>query len=139
MFEKQALRRWDPVPVPGTYGTTGTFSSITGVAFSPIRPLIFAAGSAEGFLYLYDLSSPSSAPKVTLEIPVDLEKKEKRSGITGIAFNRRQRDLIAACDYSGKIHIWRLSWDLSHGQPLEQESIKKMGNASLADEEHSGR
>ena len=31
-----------------------------------------------------------------------------RSGITSIAFNRKQRDLLCACDYLGRVHIWRL-------------------------------
>ena len=31
-----------------------------------------------------------------------------RSGITSIAFNRKQRDLLCACDYLGRVHVWRL-------------------------------
>lgn len=58
----------------------------------------------------------------------------RRSGITGIAFNRKQRDLIAACDMSGRIHIWRLNWHLSHSTQIELDYIKKL-NSNITEED----
>ena len=131
---------------------SGTFAAINCVEFSPIRPLLFAAGSAEGFVYLFDLSSSSSVPVLVLEAKpsaMNLAKSSDngadavgvstkgddskmntggataigaataakgraeatfhyRSGITSIAFNRKQRDLLCACDYLGRVHVWRL-------------------------------
>lgn len=123
--------------------------------FSPTRPGVFAAGSAEGLLYLYDMTSPISTPIAALEAPTagedDLSQAQaqkqgsqgrrassithRRSGLTGIAFNRKQRDLIAACDSSGRVHIWKLSWGLSHSTHPEFEFVKVLNNNIVAEEE----
>jgi hypothetical protein len=122
--------------------------------FSPTRPGVFAAGSAEGLLYLYDMTSPISTPIAALEAPTTEEDPSqaqaqkqglhgrrasaithRRSGLTGIAFNRKQRDLIAACDSSGRIHIWKLSWSLSHSTHPEFEFVKVLNNNIVAEEE----
>lgn len=123
--------------------------------FSPTRPGVFAAGSAEGLLYLYDMTSPISTPIAALEAPTAGEDDpsqaqaqkqgsqgrrassitHRRSGLTGIAFNRKQRDLIAACDSSGRVHIWKLSWGLSHSTHPEFEFVKVLNNNIVAEEE----
>ena len=114
--------------------------------FSPTRPGLFAAGSADGFLYLYDICSAESVPLLVLEAPPlaalgDAANTQalaagqrrdrntqaqggRRAAFTGIAFNRKQRDLIAACDTSGRVHIWRLSWSMSHPNKGELEYLK---------------
>jgi WD40 repeat protein len=141
-----------PLPSSSLSGARGAFSSITGMQFSPTRPGVFAAGSAEGLLYLYDMTSPISTPIVALEAPTAEEDpsqaqkqglqarrasaiNHRRSGLTGIAFNRKQRDLIAACDSSGRIHIWKLSWSLSHSTHPEFEFVKALNNNIVAEEE----
>ena len=111
--------------------------------FSPIKPGLFAAASADGLLYFFDVTSSLSTPVAVLEGPVEEDPTQgalgrrtsntgqpgnRRSGLTGIAFNRKQRDLIAACDTSGRIHIWRLSWGLSHSTPQEFEFMKSVNN-----------
>jgi hypothetical protein len=133
-------------------GSRAAISSITGMQFSPTRPGVFAATSADGFLYLYDMSSTDSTPMVVLEAPplalalgdqseqahaVALAAEQrrnknthaqaqggKRAAFSGIAFNRKQRDLIAACDTAGRVNIWRLSWGLSHPTKGEFEYLK---------------
>jgi hypothetical protein len=55
-------------------------------------------------------------------------------GITGIAFNRKQRDLIAACDYSGRVHIWRLGWSLSNRHPAELKIMEDLGSTIATDD-----
>lgn len=147
---------------------TSQFSAITAVSFSPIRPLVFAVASAEGFLYIYDLLSNTTSPVAMLEAPlvppVSLDEESdanptspvgrgkksssrtradqkksaiaegdvNRVGITGIAFNQKQRDLIAACDHLGRIHIWRLNWKLSNLQQGEQVLLNVFGNVAEA-------
>ena len=44
----------------------------------------------------------------------------------GLAFNKKQRDLIAACDNDGRVHIWRLSWNLSNRQLNEESYLNDM-------------
>lgn len=41
--------------------------------FSPTKPGVFAAGSSEGLLYLFDITSPTSTPIVILEVPTGSE------------------------------------------------------------------
>lgn len=48
-------------------GVSGTFAPITDVKFSPIRACVFAVSSADGFLYIYDLSESMSSPVAVLE------------------------------------------------------------------------
>ena len=50
---------------------SGQFSSVTAVRFSPIRPLIFAAATIDGFLYVFDLSQSSPAPVYVVEALVN--------------------------------------------------------------------
>ena len=99
-----------------------------------MRPLVFAAGSTEGFIYVFDLSRSISAPIVQLECPSEESKKnknrskslQKRPGVTKISFNQKQRDLLAASDSSGKIHIWRLNWQLSNKNSNEEEIFEEL-------------
>jgi hypothetical protein len=54
-----------------------------------------------------------------LETPKLTETSKTRVGITSISFNNIQRNFIAACDYSGRCHIWRLNTHLSNKQGSE--------------------
>ena len=111
--------------------------------FSQVRPLVFAVGSVDGLLYLFDLEMSTAAPVATLELPspddisTNASKSSggdkpapasigarraqlRRSGVIGIAFNKKQRDLIAACDADGLVHVWKLSWKLANRHQNEQ-------------------
>ena len=48
----------------------------------------------------------------------------RRAGFTGLAFNRRQRGMVAACDYAGKVHIWRLGWSFTSRKQGEDALIE---------------
>jgi WD40 repeat protein len=131
----------------------GSFTSVTAVAFSPHRPMVFACSTNDGFLYIYDLMENKKLPVVVLEANEKLvasltaeqlssatststndsssinqtnNPRGKKAGgmsdygdnnknsIIQIAFNHKQRDLIAACDYFGQVFLWKLSWKLSN-------------------------
>ena len=171
MRDKTPQNKWEPSPplgtlnLSGTGSGAGTYSAITMVRFSPVKPTVFAAGSADGFLYLYDLSTSATVPVATLETKpsivsaqidnsststandsISVSNKsefyggmdphhstsntipmfDQRSSVTGIAFNCKQRDFIAACDYLGRVHIWRLTWNLSHKSINEQSLLDEM-------------
>ena len=146
---------------------SGTFSPISSAAFSPSRPLVFAAASSDGFLYVYDLGANPLSPVAVLECPLTppvsaedsttasatssrtAHKKPGHSGnrrhgggtgesahnrvtITGLAFNPKQRGLIAACDYLGRVHIWKLSWRLSNMRADEQAVLDELANIHSA-------
>lgn len=125
-------------------GFRAPISSITDMQFSPTRPGVFAAVSGDGFLYFYDISSSESTPLIVLEAPLQdptlapgdgttagqrrnrntQGQGGKRVSFSGVAFNRKQRDLIAACDTAGRVNIWKLSWGLSHPSKGEFEHLK---------------
>ena len=52
--------------------------------------------------------------------------------MTSLAFNRRQRDLLAACDHLGRVHVWRLTWGLSHKGNDEQTLLDAVGSSASA-------
>ena len=53
----------------------------------------------------------------------------------GLAFNHKQRDLIAACDFLGRVHIWKLSWLLSSRGEDELNYLNKIGHVNSASED----
>ena len=55
----------------------------------------------------------------------------RRVGLTGLVFNRKQRDLIAACDVNGRVHVFKLNWGLSNKSLLEQAKLNELGNIAL--------
>lgn len=133
ILEKNPLRQWDPTPAPGTPGVQSPFGAVTCVRFSKVRPQLFAASSAEGFVYLYDLGSATSGPVAVLEAPsaqpeTGGRRTTKRVGFTAVAFNHKQRDLFAACDLSGKVYVWRLGWKLANKHNGEQGALDAIGN-----------
>ena len=123
-------------------GVLSTFGALSCVQFSKVKPLVFAAASSDGFIYIHDIGSPSSAPIATLEAPSETSSEageqyaanrrnaanKKRVGFTSVAFNKKQRDFIAACDYSGKVHIWHMGWRYANKTPSEQAVLDAMGN-----------
>lgn len=57
--------------IPGQ--TESVFSPITCVKFSTFRPTVFAAGSRNGYVYIFDLMASNSAPVTTFFIPLHLD------------------------------------------------------------------
>lgn len=160
MLSRQPIRKWEPTPGPGI---TSRSLAITCIKFSPLRPLVFAAGSAGGFVFIFDLAVSTSLPVAVLETPAlgltgttedgagdvrstistESETSERlrnkpgnskrsiarRVGVSSLSFNRKQRDLLAACDYAGRVHIWRLSWKLAHRNPDEQVQLDRLASS----------
>ena len=55
----------------------------------------------------------------------------RRVGFSGMAFNRKQRGMLAACDYEGNVHIWRLGWGFSSKQPEELALLEAMESGGV--------
>lgn len=142
-------------------GVNGTFSPISGASFSPNRPLVFACASSDGFLYIYDLQHSPLSPVAVLECPLQppvpaedtaqnngntspkkkgaakrtgAESAHNRVTITGLAFNPKQRGLVAVCDYLGRVHIWKLSWKLSNIRSDELSGLNAIANIHASEE-----
>lgn len=139
---------------------TNSTASISAVQFSPVRPTVFAAASSNGLLFLYDLrvngvspvrvvEAPAASPHVsvaeskgtaasrTASNRLDRTDPQTRSGLTGIAFSPRQRDLIAGCDWTGRVHVWKLGWRLSNRFRDEQALLNDIGNIAAGVGENS--
>lgn len=129
LLDASPLCAWEPTPPPGTQGLrdSDAFHPLTSVAFSPTRPLVFAAGSGAGMVYLFDLLQSEAGPVGYLETPISTvgegaasrdsgrtkSRQSMRAAITSLSFNRKQRGLLAACDARGQVHIWKLGWGLT--------------------------
>jgi WD repeat-containing protein 34 len=147
MSETSPIRTWEPVPPTDMTASTEAVSALTSVGFSPVRPLVFAVTSVDGLLYLFDLGASIAAPVATLEVPdsidgfglvegrVRVQKRRtvKRPGLMGVAFNCKQRDLVAACDTAGCVHIWRLSWSFCNKQVSEEALFDSLVGISTHD------
>ena len=96
---------------------------MTCARFSPVKPTVFATGSMDGSVYIYDLFLGSSSPAYTLDpsqSPVQGRSPGTAEGvapgITHIAFNPVHRNLLVCCDVSGRAHLWKLNPFLSTRQ-----------------------
>lgn len=133
MLERQPLYSWTPGAVTGL-DSLNMFSSTCSGEFSPTRPLVFAAASHDGCVHVFDLLQSTVGPVATLSAPAaapagpSTEKQRKRVYLTAFAFNKRQREFIAACDSDGDVHIWQLSWDLSNRQAREEDVLIALGD-----------
>ncbi len=156
LLERDPLRVWEPLSGPGSASSSPVPPFISCVKFSPIRPAVFAAASSDGLLYLYDLHVSADLPVATLEAaPIvspstaangeaagagqpkkssggrqraAAEGGPSRAGLTGLAFNPKQRDLVAVCDWLGRVHIWKLGWALANRRKDELALLTALGS-----------
>lgn len=129
-LERAPIQEWEPVTPSNITGIPDTVCPLSAARFSPTRPMVFGVASMDGLLHIFDLVISSSVPVATLQIPTDSKSIEsdfnkskdiRKPSIMDIAFNKKQRDLLAAVDAMGEVHIWRLSWKLSNRQVGEEE------------------
>lgn len=58
-----------------------------------------------------------------------------RVSITSLSFNQKQRDLLAACDLEGQVHIWKLSWKLANRETTDLKLLQNLANINQEIEE----
>ena len=95
-------------------------STIFCAAWSPSRPLVFAAGAGDGLLFIYDLKRNKARPEVTLKVTDD------KSAVTSVAFNPRSPELLATADAQGFVKVWRLPTLLSEVSAREADILNRM-------------
>jgi hypothetical protein len=117
------------------------FGAVTAVKFSPVNPVVFACSTSEGLIFFFNLSLSTSAPILCLQVPALASSSGRSRGnrsadgssvglrppVTGISFNVKQRDMFAACDALGRVHVWRLDRSLSTASGLDQAELDKIG------------
>lgn len=139
VLESRPLLEWEPA-----FNSSDGVCAVTAAEFSPTRPTVFAVGLADGRLLIYDLSFSTSAPaselKVTPPTPVSSTSRKndhRVSPVTGLSFNRKQRDLLAACDSSGAVCVWKLSWNLTVRRANDLSVLDSLAK-SVSSEESRG-
>lgn len=96
-----------------------------GVAWSLVRPLVFAVASDDGNVYIYDLLHNRAKPAVALRVDTTIN----RAAVYSFAFNPQISDFIATGDSRGIVKVWQLSQFLSREQQGEKMILNKLGEA----------
>eukprot|EP00731_Ephydatia_muelleri_P020500 Em0013g227a len=97
------------------------------VSWSTSRPLVFAVGTADGQVLLYDLKVSHLKPAVKLDASPD------QRAIYSVEYNPKRPQLLASGDASGVVKVWRLNTQLSvqaQGSD-EREQLNKIAMETL--------
>ncbi|CAM9562357.1 unnamed protein product [Ascophyllum nodosum] len=119
-------------------------SNLMDVRWSKARPLVFAAGAEDGGIFIYDLLQSSVIPVASAYLPsgsADLPssrasgfgEKAVCGAAYSVAFNPKQRDLLATGDSKGRVIIWRVSWRLANKRPGEDDGLEQLFKGSASD------
>lgn len=134
MLETSPLFQWEPVPPPEKTDLDLTFAPVSCVRFSQTRPAVFAASSRDGFVYVFDLLRSQSGPVHILEVPPveswggGKKARSARVHVSGLSFNKKQRDLLSVCDDAGRVLVYQLGWGLANKTGAhEQAAIDRIG------------
>ncbi|KAG2469873.1 SET protein, partial [Polypterus senegalus] len=97
-------------------------SYLFSVRWSPTRPLVFAVGTGQGLVQIFDLSRGSLTPTATIE--------QNSSGrpVYCMEFNPKQMELLAAGGADGTVKIWHLSSELTEQRPKETSHLEYLAN-----------
>ena len=95
-----------------------THGSLLSAQWSPSRPLVVAATESEGRFFLYDLSSDSLHPSVTVDV------SGSSVPVHALVFNPHEPALVATGDLGGA-RVWRLGERLVASLPHEHRFVEK--------------
>ncbi|KAL2782125.1 cytoplasmic dynein 2 intermediate chain 2 [Daubentonia madagascariensis] len=97
-----------------------SYKYLFAVRWSPVRPLVFAAASGEGDVWLFDLQKSSQKPTVSIK------QTEDGSPVYCLEFNSQQTQLLAAGDAKGTVKVWQLSTEFTEQGPRETEDLDQL-------------
>jgi len=99
---------------------------------SRFRPLVFAVGSNDGNVFVFDLKKSITFPAKSLDCnPPTRSGKSGRqasrdkSAVLCMSFNPKARALLAAGTSAGEVLIWKLPWHLSNMQEGEDMDLNE--------------
>ncbi|XP_056146888.1 WD repeat-containing protein 34 [Lampris incognitus] len=92
------------------------------VRWSPARPVVFAAATAQGVVQIFDLGQRSLRPAATIE------QNSAGQAATCLAFNSRNTRLLAVGGTDGQVNIWHLSTDLTEQRPQDMAHLEQLAN-----------
>ncbi|KAJ8286461.1 hypothetical protein GJAV_G00039500 [Gymnothorax javanicus] len=92
------------------------------VRWSPTRPLLFTASTAEGTVQIFHLDQRSLRPVATID------QSTRGRPTYCLEFNPRDPGVLAAGNADGTINIWRLSAELTEQQLREAAQLEQLAN-----------
>uniref|UniRef100_A0A7S4VTD3 Uncharacterized protein n=1 Tax=Alexandrium monilatum TaxID=311494 RepID=A0A7S4VTD3_9DINO len=92
--------------------------AVSAASWSSARPCVFAVAMEMGGVYIYDMLQSKQEP--VLQLPLAASGSQK---VTSLAFNPRQRGLLACGDAGGRVRVFRLPFKLSEQQKAEMSEI----------------
>ena len=85
------------------------------VRWSPSRPCVFACGSHQGTLLIYDLMQAGN------DMCQVIQASEKPVHL--VSFNQQRPGFLCSGDRGGVVKVWRLSQDLTNIDPNEMKKL----------------
>lgn len=99
--------------------------AVASASWSSARPCVFAVAMEMGGVYVYDMLQSRQEPVLQLPLPGSSTLK-----VTSVAFNPKQRGLVAVGGDSGRVVTFRLPFKLSEQQKNEVTFISTLMNSS---------
>ncbi|XP_064382625.1 cytoplasmic dynein 2 intermediate chain 2-like [Halichondria panicea] len=96
------------------------------VRWSVTRPLVFAVGTGDGQLLIYDLKSSHIKPCVSLEA------SPQKKAVYSVAYNHKRPQFLASGDACGVVKVWRLSTQLTAVASNEVEQLNSLATDTVA-------
>lgn len=103
-------------------------TSAASLAWSLVRPLVFAAGCHNHKLQLFDLRASKNISKATT-LALELKASEKLIPfpLTSVAFSGKNQGMIATGDAFGRAHVWKLTQNYLSRNPDESSILASLG------------
>lgn len=113
--------------------------------------MFFSDQAEDGGIFIYDLLQSPVVPVASARLPrgQDADHRSRSSRLVdvgggggggkggapaySVAFNPRQRDLLATGDGKGRVIIWRMSWRLANKRPGEDTGLERLFKGSVGD------
>lgn len=99
--------------------------AVASASWSSARPCVFAVAMEMGGVFIYDLLHSKQEPALQLPLPGSQAQK-----VASVAFNPKQRGLLAVGSDSGRVAVFRLPFKLSDQQKGEMREISQLMSSS---------
>lgn len=139
------------LPLPDRHASQIMFAvenaRASGTEFQTLAATLVLHQAEDGGIFIYDLLQSPVIPVACARLPrgqdtddpsrssrlVDVSGGKGGAPAYSVAFNPRQRDLLATGDGRGRVIIWRLSWRLANKRPGEDAGLERLFKGSVGD------
>ncbi|XP_065892378.1 cytoplasmic dynein 2 intermediate chain 2-like [Dysidea avara] len=97
---------------------TPSYGYLFSASWSPSRPCVFAVGSQQGYVLVYDLAENMVNPVIKLA-----SDNKKLAAVYCVKFNRSRPHILASGDEHGIVRVWHVSSKLALQQTNELEVV----------------